>query len=161
MGATYYVPYPNGTDIVVIKFSSTGNNLLGSTFVGGTGNDGVNESGASSYNTSGLCNFYADEYRGEIILDTAGNCYVASTTKSIDFPMVGAAQTSSGGLQDAVVFKLNNDLSSLLWSSYYGGNQNDAAYHVGRPAAQWVNLGRSAAQWANTVPDESYFHRWR
>ena len=44
--------------------------------------------------------------------------------------MVGAAQTSSGGLQDAVVFKLNPDLSSLLWSSYYGGNQNDAAYSL-------------------------------
>ncbi len=125
-----YIPYPNGIDIVVTKFSSNGNNLLGSTFMGGSGNDGINESGANVYNTSGLCNFYADEYRGEIILDTAGNCYVASTTKSIDFPMVGAVQSTSGGLQDAVVFKLNPDLSSLLWSSYYGGNQNDAAYSL-------------------------------
>ena len=125
-----YIPYPNGIDIVVTKFSSNGNNLLGSTFIGGSGNDGINESGANFYNTSGLCNFYADEYRGEIILDTSGNCYVASTTKSIDFPMVGAAQTNSGGLQDAVVFKLNPDLSSLLWSSYYGGSQNDAAYSL-------------------------------
>ena len=88
-----YIPYPNGIDIVVTKFSSNGNNLLGSTFIGGSGNDGINESGANLYNTSGLCNFFADEYRGEIILDTAGNCFVASTPKSIDFPMVGAAQT--------------------------------------------------------------------
>ena len=130
LGATYYVPYPNGTDIVVIKFSSNGNNLLGSTFVGGTGNDGINESGADIYDTSGLCNFYADEYRGEIILDTAGNCYIASTTKSNDFPTVGASQTNNNGLQDAVVFQLNSDLSNLIWSSYYGGSQNDAAYSL-------------------------------
>ena len=36
------IPYPNGIDIVVTKFSSSGNSLLSSTFVGGTGNDGIN-----------------------------------------------------------------------------------------------------------------------
>ena len=131
-----YIPYPNGIDIVVTKFSSNGNNLLSSTFVGGTGNDGINESGANVYNNSGLCNFYADEYRGEIILDDAGNCYVASTSKSNDFPMVSASQSTNGGLQDAIAFKLNSNLSNLLWSTYYGGSQNDAAYSL-----QINNLG--------------------
>jgi len=125
-----YIPYPNGIDLVVTKFSSSGNSLLSSTFVGGSKNDGINESGAAQYNNAGLCNFYADEYRGEIILDDSDNCYIASTTKSLDFPMVNASQNTNAGLQDAVLFSLNSNLSSLLWSTYYGGSQNDAAYSI-------------------------------
>ena len=127
-GNDYYVPYQNGTDIVVSKFSSSGNNLLASTFIGGSKNDGINESGANY--TFGLCNFYADEYRGEIIIDDNNNCYIASTTKSIDFPVLNSSQTSNNGEQDAVVFSLNEDLSEMRWSSYFGGSGNDAAYSI-------------------------------
>ena len=129
-GSGFYVTYPNGIDIIVTKFSSSGNNLIASTFVGGTKNDGINESGANTYTSAGLCNFYADEYRGEINLDNQGNCYIASTTNSLDFPTINASQSSNGGLQDAVIFQLDQNLSNLLWSTYYGGNGNDAAYSV-------------------------------
>jgi len=134
-GGTYWnfgssITYSSGTDIIVTKFSSDGNNLIGSTYVGGTGNDGINESGSGSYNNFGLCYFYADEYRGEIIIDNQNNCYVASTSKSTDFPTINADQNSNNGFQDAVVFSLNEDLSELRWSSYFGGSQNDAAYSI-------------------------------
>jgi gliding motility-associated-like protein len=33
-------------------------------------------------------------------------------------------------MQDGVVFKLSPDLSSLQWSSYYGGTNNDACYSI-------------------------------
>ena len=127
---SYYLEYPNGTDIIVTKFSNDGSNLLGSTFVGGSKNDGINESGANSYNSNNLCHFYADEYRGEITLDGQGNCYVASSSSSIDFPLANASQNTIGGQQDAVAFMLNNDLSNLLWSTYNGGSNDDAGYSI-------------------------------
>ena len=127
---SYYLEYPNGTDIIVTKFSSDGSNLLGSTFVGGSKNDGINESGANNYNGNNLCHFYADEYRGEITLDDQGNCYVASSSSSLDFPLVNAAQSTIGGQQDAVGFMLNSNLSSLLWSTYNGGSNDDAGYSI-------------------------------
>lgn len=127
---THFLEYPNGTDIIISKLSSDGSNLLGSTFIGGSKNDGINESGANNYNGNKLCHFYADEYRGEITLDNQGNCYVASSTSSLDFPLVNPAQNNLGGQQDAVGFKVSFDLSNILWSTYYGGSDDEAGYSI-------------------------------
>ncbi|NUM49911.1 MAG: gliding motility-associated C-terminal domain-containing protein [Flavobacteriales bacterium] len=121
----YSVNYANGVDIVVTKFNISGTALVGSTFVGGTGNDGNNTAPGLRYN-------YGDQFRGEVICDAANNVFVASTTNSVNFPVTpGAFQTIyGGGLQDAVVFKLNQDLSGMAWSTYIGGNSADAAYGI-------------------------------
>ncbi len=124
-----------GTDIFVSKISSNGQVLMGSTYVGGTHNDGVNYSpGSLPYNTiaayNALTTNYGDQFRGEVMLDSVGNCIVATSTRSIDFPVLNAFQTNNGGNQDGVIFKLNSNLSSLIWSSYYGGANNDACYSV-------------------------------
>lgn len=115
--------YNAGSDIFVLKLNSAGTALLSSTFVGGTGNDGLNT-------IAGLRYFYGDDFRGEIGLDAAGNVYCISTTQSMNFPVTaGAAQTLfGGGGSDAVIFKMTNDLSSLLWSSYLGGAGTDAGF---------------------------------
>lgn len=125
----------DGTDIYVAKFSSNGQNLLGSTYMGGSSNDGVNykiSSGnygaVSAYDS--LTTNYGDQFRGEIMLDSLGNCLVASCSRSTDFPTLNAFQPLNAGKQDGVIFKLNSDLSTLQWSSYYGGSQNDACYSV-------------------------------
>lgn len=118
-----YLNYLNGCDIVVTKFNATGTALLGSTYVGGSQNDGLSSQGALNHN-------YADIFRGEVITDPQGNIYVSSTTQSTDFPIVNAFQTIPGGLQDAVVFKLSPDCSFMLWSSYLGGNLNEAGYGI-------------------------------
>ena len=115
--------YVNGTDAFVVKFNSTGNGLIGSTYIGGSGNDAVNLSPNLKKN-------YADEFRGEIIVDNNDNCWVTTTTLSNDFPTIGGVQNSNNGMQDAVAFKLNTDLSSLLWSTYYGGSADDAGYSI-------------------------------
>lgn len=126
--------FNSGTDIYVSKFNSSGTALLGSTFIGGSGNDGVNYNRnylSGSYwvsNYDSLQFNYGDQFRGEIMIDEDGNCYVASTTKSSDFPVLNALQSTFGGSQDAVVFKLDANLQNLIWSTYLGGADKDAAY---------------------------------
>lgn len=125
----------NGTDLFVAKLSENGHDLLGSTYIGGSGNDGVNyKTSSGTYNVStaydSLTRNYGDQFRGEIMIDQNGDCIVASCTRSADFPTVNAVQPTIGGLQDGVVFRLNSDLSQLLWSTYVGGSNNDALYSV-------------------------------
>ncbi len=124
-----------GTDIYVAKLSANGHNLLASTYMGGSSNDGVNTKVTSGTYSSvaaydSLTSNYGDQFRGEIMLDSVGNCIVASCSRSTNFPVLNAFQPTNSGMQDGVVFKLTSDLSTLMWSSYYGGSNNDACYSV-------------------------------
>ena len=124
-----------GTDIYVAKISANGHNLLASTYMGGAGNDGVNTKVTSGiYNSvasyDSLTTNYGDQFRGEIMLDPAGNCLVASCSRSQNFPVLNAIQPTNAGMQDGVVFSLNANLSSLNWSTYFGGSNNDACYSI-------------------------------
>jgi len=118
-----------GWDMIISEFNSTGTSLLASTYVGGSGNDGLNiEAG---YNTASLKVNYGDDARGEIIVDKSDNVYVGTCTQSTDFPTtVGAYQTTAKGGQEGCVFKMNNALSLMLWSTYLGGSSDDAAYSL-------------------------------
>jgi len=115
-------------DIVVTKFNASGTALLGSTYIGGSASDGVNVDstevgfGQLKYN-------YGDDSRSEVQIDNSGNIYVASCTNSTNFPTTSTAISSTlKGAQDGVVFKFNSALTSLLWSTYVGGSNYDAAY---------------------------------
>lgn len=126
-----------GTDIYISKISSDGHQLLGSTYIGGSQNDGVNYKNNSLFYEDLMTN-YGDNSRGEIMLDSIGNCIIASCTRSNNFPVINAFQPNIGGLQDGVLFKLDKNLSSLIWSSYFGGTNNDminsvkidSTYHI-------------------------------
>lgn len=114
--------YTKGTDLYVCHFNSTGTSLLASTYVGGSQNEGANNSTALAYN-------YGDYYRGELLIDNTGNVYVASTSYSSNFPVTpGCMQSSAGGGMDGVVFKMPSDLSRLTWSTYIGGSADDGCY---------------------------------
>lgn len=144
--------FNTGTDIYICRFNASGTNLLGSTYMGGTDNDGVNHVN-SIVNYNGYSTFacpilnvvpyalteykadslqwnYGDQYRGEIQLDKTGNVYVSSSTRSSNFPTLNGFDITLGGKQDAVLFKLDPTLSNLIWSSYLGGSGNDAGYSL-------------------------------
>ena len=120
------INFSSGIDIYVAKLSTDGSTLIGSTFMGGTNNDGMNlkDGLTTQFN-------YADFARGEVILDNTNNIFVASSTTSSNFPVTaGVFQSTLSGDQEGVVFKLNEDLSSLIWSSYIGGSEEDGAYSM-------------------------------
>jgi PKD repeat protein len=131
----FIITYPSGSDIFITKISPSGANLLASTFVGGSGNDGLNFQNYYTqfmmHGNDSLYYNYGDGARGEIISDSHGNFYIASTTFSSDFPVTpGAFQTTNAGKQEGVVFKISEDLSSMKWCTYIGGSEKDAAYSL-------------------------------
>jgi len=119
------VTYTNGSDIVLARFTADGTNLLSSTYLGGSGNDGLNTSTFLKYN-------YADEIRGEVLIDKDDNCFVVSSTSSSDFPIgpTGVFQDNIGGGLDAVIIKMDENLTNILWSTFLGGSDDDAAYSL-------------------------------
>ncbi|PCI94104.1 MAG: hypothetical protein COB15_15025, partial [Flavobacteriales bacterium] len=118
------ITYSNGTDIFVLKLDNTGAALLGSTYLGGSSNDGFSLDINLKFN-------YADHARGEVILDANNDICLASSTISNDYPTTaGAHGQSQFGGYDGVVSKLSANLTSLSWSTYVGGTAGDAAYSI-------------------------------
>ncbi|MEJ0032645.1 MAG: hypothetical protein WDO15_20835 [Bacteroidota bacterium] len=126
--------YDGGTDIFVAKFSADGSMLLHGTYLGGSGNDGINfVSGEllDDHIESVLGKNYGDQLRGDILTDAAGNVYISTTTASLDFPVVNSDPNANyhGGTHDAVVAMLASDLS-VVWTRLLGGDSTDAAYSI-------------------------------
>lgn len=114
----YDVTSNGQSDIVITKLNSTGTTLLGSTFIGGNSDDG---------RVGNVIN-YSDDFRGEIVVDANGDPFIASATESSDFPTTsGAYNVSFNGQTDAIVFKMNANLTSLLWSTFIGTSGTESA----------------------------------
>ncbi len=89
------------SDVFVAKLNSSGTAVMYATYLGGSAGD-------TGYG---------------IVVDAAGNAYIAGSTSSTDFPVSdGAVQkTHAGGVRDVFVTKLNPDGSALVYSTYLGG----------------------------------------
>lgn len=149
LGSTYSTDFPvkkncfdtlkngNGVnaDIVLVKLNDDGTALLGSTFIGGRNDDGIN-AGPLVYN-------YADNYRGDVMVDNKGTIYVASCSNSTDFPLRNSTQTSItlGNVYDGVAFSIDPNLETLLWSTYLGGTGQDALYTIKLDDSENVIVG--------------------
>jgi gliding motility-associated-like protein len=119
-------PSAAGFDIFVAKLNAGGTAITGGVRIGGSLDDGVNISSTRGRNS--LQYNYGDDGRSEVILDGAGNIYVASCTRSANFPVLNGFKNTLSGSQDGVVFKLDPSANNLLFSSYLGGDGDDAAY---------------------------------
>lgn len=142
-------------DMVITKFNAAGSGLIGSTYVGGSLNDGVNYSDNENVLGS-LKRNYGDDARGEVNIATDGTIFIASCTYSSDFPTTpGCFQsTFGGGLEDGVLLKLNWNLSALLFSTYIGGSANDACFSLDIDQSNnsiFVTGGTESANFPTTV----------
>ncbi len=87
----------------VTKLNATGNGLIFSTYLGGTG----------------------VTYGITIEIDTDGNSYIGGNTDSSNFPVKNAYQSSNKGGNDGFVTKLNATGNGLIYSTYIGGLSDD------------------------------------
>jgi gliding motility-associated-like protein len=123
-GIGYGYGHSAGTDIVVARLNAAATGLIGSTYVGGTANDGIN-------NATLLAHNYGDSFRGEIALDPLERPVVATSTESADCPTTpGAPQPAFAGVQDAYLFRMDPGLTTQLWATYHGGSLADSGYGV-------------------------------
>ncbi len=99
----YQMSSGGGYDVFVMKLNGTGNSLVYSTYLGGSGFD----------------------IGADIAVDAAGDVYVTGWTTSTNFPTLNPYQGSFGGVRDVFVTKLNNAGNGLVYSTYLGGSALD------------------------------------
>lgn len=91
-------------DAFLLKFNSSGTRLW-ATYYGGIGRD-----------------------QGRVCTtDALGNVYFSGFTASSDFPVQGAVQSFNNGQFDSFLVKFNGN-GNLLWSTYFGGAQDDVSW---------------------------------
>lgn len=108
-------------DVYICCLDITGSNLLASTFVGGASGEG----------SSLLCPYYPDRLRGEIQIAANGDVLACCSSMSLNFPVTpGAIQSTSMGSQDAVIFRMNSLLSTMVFATYLGSGVHDIALGI-------------------------------
>jgi len=113
--SAYDNSYNGASDAFISKFDNSLSTLIASTFLAGS-------------NTA-----YGD-YINSLYIDQSGNVYVAGMTYSFDFPTTPSAYDNTcGGCPtnaDAFISKLNSSLSTLIASTFLGGNSGEAVYSL-------------------------------
>ena len=67
----------------------------------------------------------SDDFAAAVAVDGSGNAYVTGYTISTDFPTVNPLQAVRGGGFDAFVSKLNATGTALVYSTFFGGANDD------------------------------------
>ncbi|MBN1389314.1 MAG: fibronectin type III domain-containing protein [Candidatus Thermoplasmatota archaeon] len=97
-------------DVFVVKLSESGDSLIYSTYLGGTGLD------------TGVA----------ITVDRYGYAYIGGVTDSVDLPTTAGAFDTVHDRTDKEMFavKLGLDGASLQYSTYIGGGKDDAVHRI-------------------------------
>ncbi|MHA2355944.1 MAG: SBBP repeat-containing protein [Candidatus Thorarchaeota archaeon] len=122
-----------GSDIYLLKLTGDGSTLLYSTYFGASGN----------------------EYVMSVTFDSYGNIWGTGSTTSGIFPTTpNAYDTSYGGSYDCIVFQFAQNGSTLLYSTYLGGSDQDygRSIAVDRNNAVWIS-GDTGTDTFPTTPD--------
>lgn len=111
-------------DMVITRFNVNGSALIGSTYIGGSGIDGLNAADSLRMN-------YADEFRGEVQVTSTGDIIVVSSTTSASlFSGIPSFQPNLSGLQDGIIILLDSALRRVKAYTYLGQSNNDALYSL-------------------------------
>jgi hypothetical protein len=105
----FQTTFGGNIDAFVTKVNSTGTALVYSTYVGGNNLDNALD----------------------IAVDGSGRASLVGGTSSANFPTMNAFDASLGALSDGFASTLSADGSSLVYSTYVGGSQNDMAFGAG------------------------------
>jgi hypothetical protein len=115
----------SNNDAFVTKLNAAGNQLLFSTYLGGSGFDSAKA----------------------VIVDSSGTIYVAGETTSRDMQVVSPVQTANAGLYNAFVASLTADGQALRFSSYLGGSASDSAAAIALAGSSNLVLVGSTTSW--------------
>lgn len=120
-------------DFFITRLNANGTALLGSTFLGSFGLDGVGADRSNrNVNDFPLIYNYADEFRGEII-ERANRVYIGGVTYSTNFPhTVNTPYPTTFSTSNGVMFAFDKSLGNLQWSHVIGTAQDnfDAIYGI-------------------------------
>lgn len=124
-------------DLFVLKLTPDGQDLVYSTYLGGTGND----------------------LGTGIAIDAAGQAVVTGATVTRNYPTVNALQPASHGSWDAIVTRLSADGRTILYSSYLGGSGPDFGFRpaVGRDGSIYITGRTSSANFPRRNPLQRAF----
>ena len=115
-----------GSQLLLTILNETGSGLVASNVIRTNGNSAVNSTRLAAkpyYN-------FGDEFRGEVICDTADNSITVATyttTTLIPTETTPKIKSSTDSL-DAWILKINANLSQLIFSKRFGGSGIDVAY---------------------------------
>ncbi|HEV7454615.1 MAG TPA: SBBP repeat-containing protein, partial [Candidatus Saccharimonadales bacterium] len=129
-GSVYAIGDTNSTDLVTVnalqpfnaggfdaflaKLTPAGTGIVFATYAGGN----------------------ADDSGQAIALDASANIYAAGFTSSTNLQLiVNAVQPIKGAGYDAFLAKLNTSGTSIIYSTFLGGNNTDAAYAIAADGA--------------------------